>query len=278
MASLLQNAKPILCLAATVSLRHSIDRRASATLMKDLDSLTALLWNDPTPPKRGPRPTLSLPIIARAGIEIAQEGGLAAVTMEAVAQRLGLTKMALYRYVPGKAELVAVMVENALGAPSPTPRAKSWRNGLHAWAHALSAKFSQHPWSLEATLGARAMGPNELAWLESALSALSDTGLRGADKLDVVVTVIGHIRHLVQQVPTGSSEQVERALLGVLRKLVQDRSAQFPSITAVLSERATKSSEGAALDFGLDCILDGVEARIADRSRKARRRSKPDSE
>jgi AcrR family transcriptional regulator len=236
--------------------------------MKDHDPLTALLWNEPVPPKRGPRPTLTLPMIAGAGIELADAGGLAAVTMEAVAQRLGLTKMALYRYVPGKSELVALMVEAALGAPNPRARAKDWRAALRGWSRALFEKMLQHPWSLEATLGARAIGPNELAWLESALAAMEDTGLRGADKLDSVVTLLGHVRHLVQQVPAGASARGERALLDAMRSLVSEREQRFPALAAVLNERAPRSREGAALDFGLERILDGVEALITRRSQR----------
>lgn len=241
--------------------------------MKDPDPLTALLWNGLPQPKRGPRPTLTLPMIADAGIELADAGGLPAVTMEAVAQRLGLTKMALYRYVPGKAELVAIMVDVGLGpppGPSPRPRARAndWRSALRAWSRALFAKMVQHPWSLEATLGVRAMGPNELAWLESALAALEETALRGADKLDTVVTLLGHIRHLVQQVPAGPSAHEERALLDAMRSVVDGREQQFPALMAVLNERAPRTREGAALDFGLERILDGVEVLISRRRQR----------
>jgi AcrR family transcriptional regulator len=238
--------------------------------MTDIDPVTALLWNEPTPPKRGPRPTLTLPRIAAAGIELADEGGLDAVTMEAVAQRLGLTKMALYRYVPGKAEMVALMVEVAIGTPPLAARAKPWRRMLSAWARALFTKFSEHPWALEATLGARPIGPNEIAWLDSALSALADTGLRGADKLDVVVTLTGHVRHLVQQV-TASSKHAERSLLSALRALVDGRDDRFPALAAVLRERTPRSGEGAALDFGLERILDGVESLIARKPQRPKR-------
>ncbi len=239
--------------------------------MKDIDPVTALLWNEPTPSKRGPRPTLTLPRIANAGIELADGGGLDAVTMESVAQGLGLTKMALYRYVPGKAELVALMVEAAIGAPPSAARAKAWRRGLNAWSRALFAQFSEHPWSLEATLGSRPIGPNEVAWLDSALAALADTGLRGADKLDVVVTLIGHVRHLVEQVTVGDPKNTERSLLSALRALVEGRDARFPALAAVLRERAPRGGEGAALDFGLERILDGVEALIASQPRRPKR-------
>ncbi len=239
--------------------------------MKDLDPVTALLWTEPIPPKRGPRPTLTLPMIAAAGIALADEGGLDVVTMEAVAQRLGLTKMALYRYLPGKAELVALMVEAAIGAPPTAARAKTWRRGLTAWARALFAKFSEHPWALEATLGARPSGPNAVAWWGSARAALADSGRRGADKLDVVVTLTGHVRHLVEQVPVGDAEITERSLLSALRALMAGRDAQFPALAAVLRERTPRGGEGAAFEFGLERILDGVEVLIESQPRRPKR-------
>jgi AcrR family transcriptional regulator len=243
--------------------------------MKKVDPLTDLLWNGVAQPKRGPRPTLSLPMIAGAGIELADAGGLESVTMEAVAQRLGLTKMALYRYVPGKAELVALMVEVGLGeppAPNAAARAKGWRKQLRVWARALFEKFSQHPWALEATLGARAVGPNEVAWLDRALAAQVDTGLDGADKLDVVVTLIGHVRHLVQQAGPSDSE---RAFLDAMRALTEGRAERYPALTAVLAEPATQQGLGAALDFGLDRILDGVETLVARANERSKARKKP---
>lgn len=60
---------------------------------------------------------MRLDAIAAAGIDIADRDGLSAVTMQRVAERLGVTKMALYRYVPGKVELVALMIDLGIGEP-----------------------------------------------------------------------------------------------------------------------------------------------------------------
>ncbi|MEU8661631.1 TetR/AcrR family transcriptional regulator, partial [Actinoplanes philippinensis] len=75
--------------------------------------LMTLLWEPPTPPRRGPRPALALSTITRAGIAVADADGLSGVTMQRVAEAVGVTKMALYRYVPGKTELVALMLDSA---------------------------------------------------------------------------------------------------------------------------------------------------------------------
>src|SRR5687768_12522964 len=149
-----------------------------------MQDLAALLWEPQSQPKRGPRPAFTLDAIARAGIEIADADGLGAVTMQRVAETLGVTKMALYRYVPGKAELIALMTDAAIGRPPRPSRKASWSKALDAWARALFERFCRHPWTLEATVGARVMGPNELDWLEQAVAALTGSGLDGGEMLD----------------------------------------------------------------------------------------------
>src|SRR5436190_23908188 len=109
-----------------------------------------LLWENRPPPKRGPMPTLRLDEITRAGIELADRDGLGALTMQRVAEAVGVTKMALYRYVPGKTELVALMVEGAVGAPPQAPPG-DWRARLEDWAQRLLERFARHPWALDAT-------------------------------------------------------------------------------------------------------------------------------
>ncbi|WP_258025459.1 TetR/AcrR family transcriptional regulator, partial [Streptomyces bambusae] len=83
------------------------------------EAAVRLLWgpHPPAKPARGPKRGLTLDAVAAAGVAIADAEGLAGVSMQRVAGELGVTKMALYRYLPGKAELVALMVEAALGVP-----------------------------------------------------------------------------------------------------------------------------------------------------------------
>src|SRR5689334_22149881 len=74
-----------------------------------------LLWGPRERPSRGPKPGLTRDGIVRAAIGVADAEGLAAVSMQRVAAEVGFTTMALYRYVPGKNELVALMVDSAVG-------------------------------------------------------------------------------------------------------------------------------------------------------------------
>jgi AcrR family transcriptional regulator len=240
--------------------------------------VTDLLWGNHSTGSRGPKPALSLDQIARAAVSIADRDGLHAVSMQRVAVDLGFTKMALYRYLPGKNDLVALMVEHALGGP-PDLRGMSWRPGLRAWAHALLAAHLRHPWTVEAVPLPRPLGPHELSWTEAALALLLDTGLSGTERLDSVVILIGHIRVIAQQARAGNgSEEKVIAAIGDVLAVHGDR---FPALTRTLAEGRTaegrtaegRTAEGrdAAFDFGLDRILDGLHTLMRRRHRAARR-------
>ena len=215
-----------------------------------------LLWGEPGGPRRGPRPTLTVGDLARADIELADAEGLAAVTMQRVAAALGVTKMATYRYVPGKDELVALMADTAMGEPPALDDIEGgWRPKLRAWALALYERMRTHPWTLSATTGHRVTGPNELGWVERALAALDGVALDGGQKLDVVVSLTGHLRMIVEQTADNSEEKIAAGWAAVLAS----RADQFPHVVAALASAARHDSREQGLEFGLDRILDGVE-------------------
>lgn len=128
------------------------------------DPAARLLWGPPPKAGRGPKAALSLDRIARAGIEIADAEGLGALSMQRVAGLLDYTKMALYRYVPGKAELVALMVDAAIGAAPPVD-GTGWRDPLADWSRRLAAVFRRHPgcWTPPSAPGWSAR-PNSAGW------------------------------------------------------------------------------------------------------------------
>ncbi|MFC4135370.1 TetR/AcrR family transcriptional regulator [Hamadaea flava] len=223
-----------------------------------------LLWSARPQPKRGPKPALSTEQIARKGIEIADAEGLAAVSMQRVAADLGYTKMSLYRYVPGKAELVALMADLAIGSPPPLT-GDGWRDRLNAWAQALLPGFAEHPWTIEATTGPRILGPNEVAWMEAALSALDETGLKGWERMDAVVVLAGHVRTIATQLSATPTGDPERQLGTVLFEIMRDHGDRFPAVNAALTSTLTEGGQDHALDFGLARILDGIGVLIASR-------------
>lgn len=237
-------------------------------------SVVELLWGTGRQPRRGPKPSLSTEAIVGAAIELADTEGMGGVSMQRVAERLGYTKMSLYRYVPGKAELAALMLEAAMGAPpdltaaQPISEEAPWRAGLRAWAEEIFRRYRAHPWTLELSTGVRPMGPHELGWLEAALGALAATPLTGPERLDTVVVLNGHVRSLVQQMRVGGTDGLEERLVGQMAEVMVAAGDRYPEVTAAMREQsAGGSARDDALNFGIDRILDGLEALIDRRGR-----------
>ena len=227
--------------------------------------MTELLWGRQPAPSRGPKPAITLTGIAEAAIRIADAEGLDAVSMQRIAGELPVTKMALYRYVPGKTELLAVMSDLAMGAPPERP-GLPWREALQTWAMDLYAGFTRHPWLLQSTIGRRLLGPNELAWMEQGLAALGDSGLRGGEQLDSILVITSHVRNIAQQSTTFPGHSVgltEEDVTRSLAEILSTESERFPNLAAAL--RTAAGSENQGLEFGLDRILDGLELLISAR-------------
>ena len=214
-------------------------------------------WAPRPRPTRGPKPALTLDQIADAAIAIADAEGLAAVSMQRVAADLGYTKMSLYRYLPGKTELVAAMLERALRRPPILTG--EWRHALTGWARALLAAYAGHSWALEASAGRRPVGPNELAWLEAALTTLPP-GLTGAERLDTVATVAGHVRMIA-----GQSGGTESDLAAAIGAALRDHAAAYPQVVAAVGDVAAHGGGDDAFAFGLGRILDGLEVLVRQR-------------
>jgi AcrR family transcriptional regulator len=93
----------------------------------------------------GRRPLISLESIVQASLAIADAEGLGALTMQAVARRLGVTPMALYRHVRDKAELLDRVVE-ALLTEVPLPADDlPWDERLRTMGRSIRTVARRHP-------------------------------------------------------------------------------------------------------------------------------------
>ena len=92
-------------------------------------------------------------------LKIADDYGLDAVTMHAVARRLQVTPMALYRHVASKAALLDGLVETLLTETPLPPRALPWDEFLTALAAAIRATARRHPAAFPLLLSRPAITP-----------------------------------------------------------------------------------------------------------------------
>lgn len=221
-----------------------------------------LMWGLAPPSTRGPRRGLSLEQIVDAAIEVADEEGFAALSMNRVAEKLGFTAMSLYRYVDSKATLIELALDRVLGTPPDIPAGTPWRTALEQWAWAEYRLITEHAGWLAVPMGAPPLGPNNLAWLDAGLTALGPTRVPEPVKLRLVVNlslfIIGRARSTSEIDPADGSSEGDWVILE--RVLDVER---FPALTTAMRAEAFEQHESSWDDlffgFGLGLLLDGYE-------------------
>jgi AcrR family transcriptional regulator len=230
----------------------------------------ALAWGVAANPQRGPKREMSVERIVEAAVEIADAEGLGAVSMAAVASRLGFTPMSLYRYVTAKEDLILLMQEEATGAPSEATRnAGGWRERLEALYREQLQHYLTHPWVLDIPISGVPATPNSAAWMDAGLSALADTALTHEERLAVMLLVTG-TAHWAGTVLAGYARvQREQGLDD--QAIARNEDAMFRALISAdeYPELRAAIDAGAFLDesdpfaFSLARGLDGVSDYIA---------------
>ncbi|MGW6705804.1 TetR/AcrR family transcriptional regulator C-terminal domain-containing protein [Streptomyces sp. NPDC054956] len=239
-----------------------------------------LLWREPgqgaPSGRRGPKQGLTVDAVVDAAIALADEAGaadhagLAALTMRALAQRLGVTPMTLYTYVPGKAELLDLMLDAAYlamerGAPGP---AESWRERITRVADDNRALLLRHPWIAELSVTRPPLGPGLIGKYEHELAAFDGIGL-GDVEMDAALThLLGFVHanalaaadtaaHNARQ----SDQEWWEASAPVLERAMDPE--RYPLAGRVGGTVGAYDPE-TIWAFGLRCVLDGI-ARLVEK-------------
>lgn len=221
--------------------------------------------------KRG----LKLADIVDAAVFIADSEGLESVSMARIADAVGYTPMALYRHVPGKRELLELMVDTAVGPPPDTNRRSGdWRERLTAWSLALAAGYRRRQWIFDVPISGPPVLPNSLRWMEAGLAILRDTGLGPELQMALLSTFTSYLRgneQLLGEITREQGRDEHDALSEpesygrALARVIPDLG--LPVLEGIVAEGVlddfvgmdTAQEHEAELRFGLELIMDGVE-------------------
>jgi AcrR family transcriptional regulator len=240
-----------------------------------MDDLLRLLWRAGAGTRRGPRPGLSVDAVVDAGVAIADTAGLDAVTMRRVADQLGVAPMTLYTYVPGKAELLELMLDAVLlDMPRTGTTGRPWRERAEAVAAENKALYDAHPWAATVATVRPPLGPGLMAKYEHELAVFDGLGLDD-------VTVDAALTHLLNFVRCLARDAADAR---AVRQAAATTDAQWWAANAPLLERvldaaaypravrigaAAGEAQEAMYDperayaFGLPRVLDGLAALLS---------------
>ena len=219
--------------------------------------------------RRTAQPELDRAEVVRMAIAIADAEGLAALSMRRIAAELGVSTMALYRYVGGKDALLAQMVDTAIAEFPMPPEPPDWRDGVAAVARLHWRAYRKHLWLAGAiSLSRPQLVPRLLSHTDAVVRALRGVGK--VDAMSMVITVFAYVRGMALVME--SEAQAEQDT-GLTADEWGDRQGDELA-TMVAAGNLTSFRELLAdgfdfeydldrlFEFGLGLMLDGLEKRL----------------
>jgi AcrR family transcriptional regulator len=226
---------------------------------------------------------LSRDEIVRAAVAVADAEGPEAISMRRIAREVGAGAMSLYWYVSSKEELLELMldaIEAEIEVPDPSG---DWRADLGTFARRTRDALRKHQWAVE-FMGTRPpSGPNDVRNLERLLGLLDGLGVADVRLImgilmTVATFVIGAVVREAQEVRFQSEQaRVEAGLTPEEAQAEHERyrawfeaSGEFPHIARLMKSGVDPDSPDTRderFQFSLDCVLDGIAARLAAAAR-----------
>ena len=131
--------------------------------------------------------------VVDAALQIADVGGIEAVSIRRLASGLGVTPMAIYRHVRDKGHLLDLMADRLLGQLDLRPaEASAWQDALRAVAASLLAVVEAHP-AAPLLLARPFESPAALRVSESMLAILDRAGFGPAESVRLLQVLTGMI-------------------------------------------------------------------------------------
>jgi AcrR family transcriptional regulator len=207
-----------------------------------------------------PRLPLSRDRILQAALELADEGGIEALTMRKLGQVLGFEAMSLYNHVANKDDVLDGILDLVLDETEPPAPEGDWHAAVRSSAISVHRGLQRHPWACPLLMSPGRIRPARLQYMDALLGRLREAGF-SADSTY-------HVYHVLDAHIFGFS--LWQANHSYNAALVSDMTAAFDRMIPVdvypyLHEHGEQHfAEGphhevSAFAFGLDLILDGLE-------------------
>jgi AcrR family transcriptional regulator len=210
--------------------------------------------------------------IVQAAVEIADAEGIDAVSMRALAARLGAATMSPYRHVDSKDELVLRMADAVYGEVAyPDPLPAGWRERIEVGGRVLWQTHKRHPWLAQIfPLSRPPMLPNLMRLADLLLGSLAGLGFDAGEMLDLHILLYSQLQGLAVHLEAETraraasgltdDEWIEKQIPAMDAVALSGRFPAFARVYAALSERGYDFDLDHLYELGLRYVLDGIAA------------------
>jgi AcrR family transcriptional regulator len=223
-------------------------------------------WSSAKPRSTPARAPLSRDAILAAAMAILDADGLDAVSMRAVADRLGTGPASLYAHVSGKDELLALMLDRVIGEVRVPPAdARRWADQAREVMRSMRDSLAAHRDIARVAIGEIPTGHNAIAAMEGVLAILLAGGLPkqvaayAADLLPLYVVATAYEDSIRQTRMGLATEEQQVAYIAGIRDYFSSLPAdRFPTLVSMVPQLT--EMEGDRFEFGLDVLIGGLAA------------------
>jgi AcrR family transcriptional regulator len=210
-----------------------------------------------TPTRR--RRSLSPRRVTEAALELAREGGVDAITMRRLAHRLDVGTMTLYGYFRNKDELIDAMTDAVTEDANIAVGEGSWREQLGELLRGIRRALDEHPVGVEIRRRRPILSPSALRVSEAGLQILERAGFGRADAARAYRTLWLYVFGFAAFNSPEDPADLKRHVRGALAALPLD---EYPLLTSGVDEAVSAMAGNEQFEFGLDLLLDGIEAKL----------------
>lgn len=214
-----------------------------------------------TDPGAEPRTPLSRDRVLRAAAALADEGGIASVTMRKLAQVLGVEAMSLYYHVTNKDDILDGMVDIVFSEIELPADGVDWKMGMRDRAISTREVLDLHPWATSMMQSRINPGPALLRHHDSVIGCLREAGFSvemAAHAFSAIDAYVYGFSLQEETLPFDTPEELAAVVEIILEQL---RADEYPHLAELTVEHIMQPgySYSNEFNFGLDLILDGLE-------------------
>ncbi|WP_404390093.1 TetR/AcrR family transcriptional regulator [Humibacillus xanthopallidus] len=210
------------------------------------------------------RPALSRQRIIDAASRVADDRGLAGVSMRNVGTELGVEAMSLYHHISGKDDLLDGLADWVFTGIELPDLDQPWRPAMVARATSSRSRLASHPWALGLIESRRNPGPALLHHHDTVLGCLRTNSFSVELAAHAFSAIDAYVYGFVLtelNLPMDAGEGADELVAEM--SLPTDT---YPHLAEMMTEQVLGKSYsyGDEFDFGLSLILDGLEEKLGD--------------
>ena len=216
-----------------------------------------------TDPVPRPRSRLARERVLLAAVDLADKGGVEALSMRKLGQELGVEAMSLYNHVANKDDILNGMIDLVFGEIGLPPQGANWKTAMRQRAISAREVLARHPWAIGLMESRSTPGPATLRHHDAVIGRLREAGFSIAMAAHAYSVLGSYIYGFALQqasLPFRTPEELGEVAEGILRQFPP---GAYPHLAELAVQHILRPGYDYADEFafGLDLILDGLERR-----------------